>query len=310
MFFLFELLLMILTLGIGFNYILILKNWHFESHAPDQYRLEKINYLLSISGRILLAGRMIAFGLLIFVVDSLADVIVGAMCASGIFSDYGQSTVLFILLYATIFLFLLWYLVERLDEASEDFRFIKTKAAIFLSGAVLSIATFYLLNEFIFSIKYSGILQCCSRIYPVESQLTFSVLSTSATHLFLFSGLLLFLILVDRWQGGLLSIPLNILFLYLGIAFLINSISPYIYELPTHRCPFCLFKSEYGYIGYPFFFLLGGGTMSGLAQSIIHRLNGKQAHTIQKTACLAKLIFLSILCYYPLSYYIKNGVLL
>ena len=73
LFFLFELLLMILTLGIGFNYILILKNWHFESHAPDQYRLEKINYLLSISGRILLAGRMIAFGLLIFVVDSLAD---------------------------------------------------------------------------------------------------------------------------------------------------------------------------------------------------------------------------------------------
>jgi hypothetical protein len=60
-------------------------------------------------------------------------------------------------------------------------------------------------------------------------------------------------------KGGYLFSILNI-FTFLGsIAALIGFISLYIYELPTHHCPFCILQSEYKYVGYPLYlgFLFG-----------------------------------------------------
>ncbi len=56
---------------------------------------------------------------------------------------------------------------------------------------------------------------------------------------------------------------LNIFFLVSCVAF-ISFISVYIYELPTHHCPFCVLQREYGYIGYPLYGLLLTGVVSGL----------------------------------------------
>jgi len=42
-------------------------------------------------------------------------------------------------------------------------------------------------------------------------------------------------------------------------------VSPYVYELPTHHCPFCLLQREYHWLGYPLYgsLLLGAVAAMG-----------------------------------------------
>jgi hypothetical protein len=46
-------------------------------------------------------------------------------------------------------------------------------------------------------------------------------------------------------------------------------ISLYIYEIPTHHCPFCILKKEYHFIGYPLYAVLLGGAVSGIGAGVI-----------------------------------------
>jgi len=46
-------------------------------------------------------------------------------------------------------------------------------------------------------------------------------------------------------------------------------VSCYIYELPTHHCPFCILQKEYGYIGYLIYVTLLGGAIAGLSVGVL-----------------------------------------
>ena len=50
---------------------------------------------------------------------------------------------------------------------------------------------------------------------------------------------------------------------------MISFISPYIYEMPTHHCPFDVLQRGYGYVGYPLYGLLGGGILAGLGVGVL-----------------------------------------
>ena len=45
-----------------------------------------------------------------------------------------------------------------------------------------------------------------------------------------------------------------------SLAAMVSFISPYVYEMPSHHCPFDVLQSGYHWIGYPLYLLLGGGT--------------------------------------------------
>jgi hypothetical protein len=45
---------------------------------------------------------------------------------------------------------------------------------------------------------------------------------------------------------------------------MISFICLYIYELPTHHCPFCILQKEYGYVGYVLYIALFGGGVAGM----------------------------------------------
>jgi hypothetical protein len=44
----------------------------------------------------------------------------------------------------------------------------------------------------------------------------------------------------------------------------------YIYELPTHHCPFDILQREYGFIGYPLYLSLFGAVFFGLLPGLFH----------------------------------------
>jgi hypothetical protein len=56
---------------------------------------------------------------------------------------------------------------------------------------------------------------------------------------------------------------------FVSLASILSFIAPYVYELPTHHCPFCLLQSEYGYVGYPLYVALLVGAVSGMGVGLL-----------------------------------------
>jgi hypothetical protein len=54
-----------------------------------------------------------------------------------------------------------------------------------------------------------------------------------------------------------------------AVASILSFICLYIYELPTHHCPFCLLQKEYGSIGYLLYATLFGGAVAGLGTGVL-----------------------------------------
>ena len=60
-----------------------------------------------------------------------------------------------------------------------------------------------------------------------------------------------------------------------GLAAVVSVLSPYLYELPTHHCPFCLLQAEYHFIGYPLYGSLLGGAVAGTAVGVLQPFRGR-----------------------------------
>ena len=72
-------------------------------------------------------------------------------------------------------------------------------------------------------------------------------------------------------RGAILFATASACHFLLSIHALIAFISLYVYELPTHHCPFCLLHREYGGIGYPLYLLLLTLAVTGLGTGLLHR---------------------------------------
>jgi hypothetical protein len=100
-----------------------------------------------------------------------------------------------------------------------------------------------------------------------------------------------------------------LLFLIISIFSLIVFFSPYIYELPTHHCPFCILQSEYFYIGYFLYATLFLGTFFGLSVVSVELVGGDKAF-YYKTSLFFIAIYILLVSYFFIFYYLKNGVFL
>jgi hypothetical protein len=63
-------------------------------------------------------------------------------------------------------------------------------------------------------------------------------------------------------------------FFFFGVAAMISCISPYIYALPHHHCPFCILTGKEGILGIPLALLLYGGTVSGWKAGLMELFSG------------------------------------
>jgi len=62
-----------------------------------------------------------------------------------------------------------------------------------------------------------------------------------------------------------------------SVASLISFISCYFYELPTHRCPFCILQREYRYIGYLLYIILLVGVVGGTGVGALMPFRGVES---------------------------------
>jgi hypothetical protein len=288
--------------------IKIYKNWNLNATTCTQYLIEKQSYLAATIIKYIFVLKLPIFLFFIFTLDKISVKLIGAMCGAGVVGATSYGLYLFILKIVNIYIFGLWLLFHSMDIKKEHLPYTKRKFFIFIF--IYFILLVEIIVEFLmfYTIDLKMLVSCCGSIYSNKnSGFLFAILSAKELVLLtLFYAIFLiqltFLFINYKQYAKSLFFIINILFFMLSIISLISFFGTYIYELPTHHCPFCFLQSDYNYIGYLLYLLLFMGTFFG-ASLLIDEENNRY----YKLSIIFNFLYLLVVSYYPVAYYIKNG---
>ncbi|WP_200762503.1 hypothetical protein [Nitrosophilus alvini] len=291
------------------NAFLIVRYFDIKKDTPLQYRLEKRNYLSSVVAKFALSLKIPMFFYFVFTLDKLSNVIPGAMCAAGVVTASVYGVGLLFLKLLNIYLFGLWLLSDKEDFNTKDFRYTKFKFRFFIVIFLLLLVEIVTEVLYFSDIDVSRIVSCCGALFnPAKTSLLGSLLMIEKTYaVLLFYIVYAMLLLAGFLKRAYFYGLLNIIFLFVSVIAIILFFSPYIYELPTHRCPFCFLQKEYYYAGYFIYISLFIGTFSGIA-SAFSKLFLKKEKNLYGVSLAFNTLFVIILSSYVIVYYLKNGV--
>jgi len=108
----------------------------------------------------------------------------------------------------------------------------------------------------------------------------------------------------------LLSILASLLFGMVAYYAVVYFFGTYIYELPTHQCPFCMLQDHYYYVGYLIWGLLLFGIFLTIDSAVMHYFFKQPSKSLKRIALVLLSLFVVICSAYVAVYYLKNGVLL
>jgi len=286
----------------------ILKLWDFEATTPRQYALEKRAFLIVTMIQLILWFKILLLPYFAYTIDKLSLLIPGAMCGAGVIAANPYGNPLLLLKILLLFGIGIWLIVDREDQKAPDYPFFKTKFRFYLLLFVL-LTTEYILDIVYFShISTSDVVQCCSAIFGISgsNRIPFNLNTISLVAIFYLLYLLTVLLALQR-RPWLLFI-VSLLFLYFGYQSVVHFFGTYIYQLPTHKCPFCMLQKEYWYVGYLLWSLLFGGVFFGIANAALSVMIHKTSLRLYRLAILFNTFFVILCTAYVLFYLIQNGV--
>ncbi|MEA3383353.1 MAG: hypothetical protein U9Q20_01570 [Campylobacterota bacterium] len=305
-----ETILLLLQFIVLFYTIKILKSWDFSKTTTKQYLLEKYSYLATLIIFFTIIIKISLLPYFVYTIDILSVVVPGAMCAAGVISsnDYGEP--LLVLKVIVVFLASLWIIVNKNDIKSKRFNFLIKKFWLYIILFVFLIVEYVLDILYFSSISTVSIATCCSAIYDSSSVNALPFSMNLQFLLVSFYSIYILILFFNYKQLRVFSGVLNIIFLYISYYAVIYFFGTYIYELPTHHCPFCMMQSDYFYIGYFIFLFLFLGTFFGIANFMSKIINIKQNNDYFKYSTIFNTLYVSICTLYVTVYYLKNGVFL
>ena len=291
--------------------IKILFKWDFESFTPLQFALERRAYLVTTILMFLFSMKFLLILYFIFTIDTLSLLVPGAMCGAGVIAANKYGSYLLILKLTILFLLTLWFYLNAYDMRTKNHQWFKEKSWLFSFIFVLIIIELLLDFNYFTHIDTHAPVSCCSALFgqleganPLPFGLSIPLL------LVLFYLLFILVLLTLKTKQTLLYIISNILFVYVSYYAVVYFFGTYIYELPTHKCPFCMLQADYMYVGYLLWISLFVGTYIGLSDAVT-TLWIKQSHSPSRHVVIVLLSLFVLLCTsYVALYYFKNGVLL
>jgi hypothetical protein len=284
--------------------IRILAGWDFRSSSEKQLDLERKTYLISTIIKYALGFEILSTLLFIYTVDDIYHLFVGAMCATG---SLNANPIGWYALYSKILIFFsasLWIVLNNLDQKAEDFPLIKPKyTALLFITLMVGFDLFFQMKYFL-GLNPEVITSCCGSLFSdtatgIAGEL--SSLSLRPMMAVFYSTAVAFTLaallcmksasVVLRYFLSVLSITL----FGVSIAAIISVISLYIYEMPSHHCPFDIFQKNYHFIGYPIYISLFCGVFFGMLPGFMQPL--KRIGSLSDTIAQAekKWLLLSIL---------------
>ncbi len=284
--------------------IKIYLGWDLNATTQKQYKLEKQSYLTSTIIKYILLVKLPLFLFFIFTLDKISIVLVGAMCAAGVVDATQYGIYLFVIKIINLYLFGFWLILHKLDLSSEKLPYTRLKFGIFIIAFLLFLTEIILETVMFSAIDPEAMVSCCGTLYSATSTSYISLLFSLSPIIILSLFYINFILLVISYfyKKNYLYAILNILFLIIAIVSLIVIFGTYIYELPTHHCPFCFLQKDYNYVGYFIYITLFFGTFFGLVSPFFKQYN------LERISLRFISIYILIVSYYPISYYITNGV--
>ena len=255
----------------------ILRVWDLSSGSEAQLALERRTYLVSTAMSYACAFQVVSLFLFVYTADDLAPLFVGAMCAAGTLyaNPYGYPTLLLKVVGAI--LAGAWLIVNYADNRGRDYPLIRLKYGFLLVLAPIVLIETAAQAAYFGGLKADVITSCCGSLFSsassgVASEL--AALPSSPTRIAFYSTVAALVVAASwfrrRAVGGYVVSGLSVLAFVVSIAAIISFISLYIYELPTHHCPFCILQREYHFVGYPMYALLFIGVIAGLGLGLLY----------------------------------------
>ena len=305
------------TLFLGFGiiaFILSIKiflNWDIESTSSLQYKLEKQSFLTSTIIKYIFMIKVPLFLFFIFTLDKISNLLVGAMCAAGVVNATKYGNFLFVFKIVNLYIFAYWLSLHYEDIKYEKQPYTKLKFAIFIVIFFSFLAELILESMLFFSLEPDKMVSCCGAIFSQTATSYISNIFTIKIPFLLsaFYGNFILIILFAFFRLKYMFSLVNVLFIPVSIISIIVFFGTYIYELPTHHCPFCLLQSDYYYIGYFLYTFLFLGTFYGFVNGVIN-FTKDRLNINYKKSIFYNSLFVFILTLYPVVYYMKNGVFL
>lgn len=287
----------------------VLRGWDFQAHTERQFVLEKRASLVTLIIAFTLVAKILLLPFFAHALDRLAALVPGAMCAAGVINANGYGFVLLGVKLAVLGLAGLWLLVHRLDLQAVDFPYLKNKLNLFLIIAVVVLAASILDVLYLVNISTLTPVQCCSIIYGVAAAgggLPGGLDTRLLLILWVLVYVLILVLSVSRYD--LLNFLANLSFVYLSYLAVVYFFGTYIYQLPTHQCPFCMLQPEYGGVGYLIWGTLFSGVFFGMAGWWVRMLTGRELAETRRWCMVLLTVFTLVCILYPLVYRLRNGV--
>ena len=310
--FLFVQIILFILLSIAFYFSLsIIKNWDFNKTTNKQYKLEKTSYLVILIISFTLIVKIVLFPYFAYSLDNLSNIVPGAMCAAGIVgaNEFGQINLTLKIL--ILFFIGVWLIINSLDLKEKTYPFTKKKYFLYIFIFILSIIELFLDFSFLDNISTKEPVMCCSVIFGVNNTGTKIPFDLSIFNLLIVFYLLYILTTILSLQkSSFLNLIINFMFLYIGYYAVTYFFSTYIYQLPTHQCPFCMLQKEYDFIGYFIWGTLFLGTFFGVSSFILKTFINKDLVYTYKYSLIFNTLFVFLCSFYVIRYYLVNGVFL
>jgi len=244
--------ILFIILSIAFlNSVYILKNYQQGSSSQLQYKLEKKSYLVTSIIYIALIIKIVLLPYFTFTINELSNIIPGAMCGAGVISANSYGEPLIILKIFIIIMTMLWISLNRYDLESKNFKYFKRKIWFFIF--IFSLLVIEIVLEYLFFTSLTTVspVSCCSTLYSTaqdSNPLPFNISTFELVSSFYLAYI--FIMLSSYFQKRYLLAPLSLIYIYLSYLSIVYFFSTYVYQLPSHKCPYCLLQSEYYFIGY------------------------------------------------------------
>lgn len=303
-----ETLLFLLSIIAFIGSIRILKNWDFNSTSIKQYKLEKNAYLIVLIILFTLIFKILLVPYFTYTIDKLSDIVPGAMCAAGVIGANEYGNPLLLVKIALLFLVGIWMIINKEDLKEPNYPYFREKFWFFVVIFVFVCVEFFLDISYFLNISLEKPVSCCSVIFGLsgDNKLPFGL---DITLLLVIFYLLYALNIMLSFQKSYLLLALSsMLFLYIAYSSVNHFFGTYIYELPTHICPFCMLQSDYYFVGYILWTLLFLGVFFGVSNAVLKLLIKKEITPLYGYSRIFNTLFVILCTAYPIVYYIKNGV--
>lgn len=302
----------------------VLLYWDPDSDSNRQIRLENEIWLTSTLVEYALGIQIISLIVFVLAADFYSRSIAGAMCATGslLADDFGIPALLVKI--AAVFFYGFWIVLHQLDIHSEKYPLVRIKYCYLLLLFPLLLLDLTLEFLYIIGLEPDIITSCCAVVFGDAAGGGTNLLGgfSHRGSMILFYGTVGFLfifgvLLLNRWRSWKVIVFSSgwLWFFVLGLSIVTTEFSSYIYAMPYHKCPFCILKPEYHYIGFFIYFFLFIGAFFGMSGAVVEPLGSvsglkKGVTAFQRSAAGYSLLFLvlfSLLASYHYWRYVLIG---